>query len=132
MIQRAAFVECRWKNPRHSTIHSTHTYTRTLTCGLNPDLHSQKSVINLRLLFLVIASNPKELLLNYIFLLLSDCCRNRETSRWIVDDHTDSTAKPRCSATICVTTICGGMKHCCKSKYCTTRNLYSRTSIDAK
>jgi hypothetical protein len=108
-------------------------HTHTLTCGLNPGLHNEKSMINLRLLLLlVIACNPKELLLNYIFLLLSDCCRNRETSRWIDDHRTESTVKPRCSATICVTTICGGIKHCCKSKYCTTRNLYSQTSIDAK
>jgi hypothetical protein len=88
----------------------THTYTYTLTCGLNPGLHNEKSVINLRPLFLlVIACNPKELLLSYIFFLLSDCCRNRDISRWTVDDRTESTVKPRRSATIRVTTICGGI-----------------------
>ena len=137
MIQQAAFVDCRWKNPKHSmknlsTIHSTHTHTHILTCRSNPGLHNEKLVINLRLLSLVITCNPKELLLSYIFLLLSDCCKNPETSRWIVYDHTESTVTPRCSATVCVTTICGGIKYCCKSKYCTTRNLYSQTSIDAK
>jgi hypothetical protein len=131
MIQQAAFVYADGKIQGART--HTHTHTHTLTCGLNPGLHNEKSVINLRLLFLlVIACNPKDLLLNYIFLLLPDCCRNRETSGWIVDDRTESTVKPRCSATICFTTICGVIKYCCKSKYGTTRNLHSQTSIDAK